>query len=220
MALVRADEVDGAAVHVIVLRHVCVIRVRHREVMEVLDHLEIEQTHFVGISLGTIIIRDLSERYPERTSSLIMGGAVMKLNLRGQVLMRVGVWLKSVVPYLILYKLFAWIIMPKKKHKESRSLFVREARKLYQKEFKRWFTLAADINPILRIFRLKASNIPTLYIMGSEDHMFLPSIRRLVEEHKTALLHVIPECGHVVNVERPLDFNAQSLQFIRSVSLA
>lgn len=184
------------------------------EVLEVLDHVGIKSSHFVGISLGTIIIRDLSERYPERVSSLIMGGAVMKLNVRGQVLMRVGVLLKSVVPYLILYKLFAWIIMPKKRHRESRNLFATEAKKLYQKEFKRWFTLAAEINPLLKMFRLKDTHTPTLYIMGSEDHMFLPSIRKLVEDHRLALLHVIPDCGHVVNIERPMVFNMQSVAFI------
>ncbi|NQV52888.1 MAG: alpha/beta hydrolase [Flavobacteriales bacterium] len=187
------------------------------EVIEVLNHLNIPQTHLVGISLGTIIIRDLSERYPDRVSSLIMGGAVMKLNVRGQVLMRLGVLLQSIVPYLVLYKLFAWIIMPKRKHRESRNLFVREARKLYQKEFKRWFTLAADINPLLKIFRMKDTGIPTLYIMGSEDHMFLPSIRKLVADHRMALLHVIPECGHVVNVERPLAFNAECIRFINAL---
>lgn len=187
------------------------------EVMEVLDHLKIPQTHLVGISLGTIIIRDLSERYPDRISSLIMGGAVMKLNVRGQVLMRLGVLLQSIVPYLLLYKLFAWIIMPRRKHRESRNLFVREARKLYQKEFKRWFTLAADINPLLKIFRSKDTGIPTLYIMGSEDHMFLPSIRKLVADHRMALLHVIPECGHVVNVERPLAFNVECIRFINAL---
>ncbi|MEQ9188431.1 MAG: alpha/beta hydrolase [Cryomorphaceae bacterium] len=190
------------------------------EVMDVLDHLEIRQTHLVGISLGTVIIRDLGERYPNRVSSLIMGGAVMKLNLRGQVLMRVGVWMKSVVPYLLLYKLFAWIIMPRRKHRESRNLFVREARKLYQKEFKRWFTLAADINPLLKIFRLKDTGIPTLYIMGSEDHMFLPSIRKLVKDHRMALLHIIPNCGHVVNVERAAVFNGECIRFIDSLRLS
>ncbi len=32
------------------------------EVIEVLNHLKIEKTHFIGISLGTIIIREISER--------------------------------------------------------------------------------------------------------------------------------------------------------------
>ena len=187
------------------------------DVIEVLDHLEIAQTHFVGISLGTIIIREITERYPERTQSLIMGGAVMKLNLRGQFLMYLGALLKSVVPYLFLYKLLAFIIMPRKKHRESRSLFVKEAKKLYQQEFKRWFTLISEVNPLLRLFRINDSGKPTLYIMGEEDYMFLPSISKLVKDHTHSTLHVIPACGHVVNVEKPREFNAESLLFLANL---
>ncbi len=184
------------------------------EVIDVLDHLKIKSSHFVGISLGTIITRELCERYPDRVSSMIMGGAVMKLNLRGQILMRVGAALKSVIPYLLLYRFFAFIIMPRKKHRESRNLFIGEAKKLYQKEFKRWFTLIAEVNPLLSLFRIKDSGIPTLYIMGSEDHMFLPSIKKLVKGHKNSELFVIPDCGHVVNVERPHVFNEESTRFL------
>lgn len=186
------------------------------EVIEVLDYLKIENTHFVGISLGTIIIRDLSERFPDRCKSLILGGAVMKLNVRGQLLMKMGALFKSVIPYLLLYKLFAFVIMPKRKHRKSRNLFINEAKKLYQKEFKRWFTLVSEINPLLRLFRIKASTIPTIYIMGSEDHMFLPSIKKLVEEHKTSKLYVIPDCGHVVNVDAPKIFNREAIAFVKS----
>ncbi len=189
------------------------------EVLEVLDHLGIQKTHWIGISLGTIIIRDLSERHPERAHSMIMGGAVMKLNKRGQVLMRTGAALKSLLPYMLLYRLFAWIIMPKKTHKESRNLFIREAKKLYQREFQRWFTLVSEVNPLLKYFRFKDCGIPTLYIMGSEDHMFLPSIRKIVENHKSAILKVVEQCGHVVNVEQPELFNQIAIQFLKKVSL-
>ena len=187
------------------------------EVLEVLDHLKIQSTHWIGISLGTIIIREITERFPERTLSMIMGGAVMKLNKRGQVLMRTGALLKSVLPYMILYRFFAWVIMPKKKHVEARNLFVREARKLYQKEFKRWFTLVAEVNPLLKYFRFKDSNVPTLYIMGSEDHMFLPSIKKIVSTHQSALLRVIENCGHVVNVEQPEVFNQEAIKFLKQI---
>ncbi|MFK7756677.1 MAG: alpha/beta fold hydrolase [Flavobacteriales bacterium] len=187
------------------------------EVIDVLNYLKIKKTHFVGISLGTIITRELSERYPERVSSMIMGGAVMKLNLRGQILMRVGAALQSVIPYILLYKFFAIIIMPRKKHRESRNLFIGEAKKLYEKEFKRWFTLIAEVNPLLSLFRIKDAGVPTLYIMGSEDHMFLPSITKLVKGHQNSTLFVIPECGHVVNVEQPQVFNEESTRFLLSL---
>jgi len=188
------------------------------EVIDVLDHLNIKKSHFVGISLGTIITRELSERYPDRVSSMIMGGAVMKLNVRGQILMRVGAALKSVIPYLLLYRFFAIIIMPRKKHRESRTLFIGEAKKLYQKEFKRWFTLIAEVNPLLSLFRIKDAGVPTLYIMGSEDHMFLPSITKLVKDHESSTLLVIPNCGHVVNVEQPHIFNQESTKFLLSLN--
>ena len=189
------------------------------DIIEVLDHLQIDRSHFIGISLGTIVIRDLSERHPVRIQSMIMGGAVMKLNLRGQVLMRLGQGLQSLIPYMLLYRFFAIIIMPRKKHRESRNLFIREAQKLYQKEFRRWFRLAAQVNPLLALFRFRDSGIPTLYIMGEEDHMFLPSIARLVQDHRSSMLYVIPDCGHVVNVERPEVFNRQAITFLKSQGL-
>lgn len=186
------------------------------DVIEVLDHLGIQQSHFIGISMGTIIIRDISERFPDRIISLVMGGAVMKLNLRGQILMRIGVGLQSLVPYMILYRFFAFIIMPRKKHKESRILFIREAKKLCQKEFRRWWKLLAELNPLLALFRFRDAHVPILYIMGEEDYMFLPSISKLVQAHQSSTLFVIPQCGHVVNIEKPDIFNNRAIAFLQS----
>lgn len=185
-----------------------------QDIVEVVDFLRIKSSHFIGISLGTILIRNLAEKRPDLVKSMIMGGAILKMNFRSQVLMKLGNTFKSVVPYMLLYKLFAFIIMPKKNHKKSRLLFANEAKKLYQKEFIRWFKLTSEINPLLRFFRAKDINIPTLYIMGSEDHLFLPSIKQIVSKHIKSTLHVIENCGHVVNVERPETFNTKSINFI------
>lgn len=187
------------------------------DILEVLHHLKIEKSHFVGISLGTILIRDLAERNPELVESMIMGGAILKLNTRSKFLMGFGNVFKSVVPYIFLYKLFAFIIMPKKNHKESRILFVKEAKKLYQKEFLRWYKLTAQLKPVLSLFRMKDINIPTLYVMGEQDHLFLPSIKKVIKDHPSAQLHVIKNCGHVVNVEQPIEFNDKVLSFLRAV---
>lgn len=186
------------------------------EVIEVLDHLNVGYTHFVGISLGTIIIRELSDRYPGRVKSLIMSGAIMKLNFQSQILMWLGDTLKSVIPYMVLYRLFAFIILPRNSHRESRLLFIREAKKLYHNEFKRWFTLTAEINPLLSLFRMEDASVPTLYVMGEEDYMFLPSVSKLVRDHNNAELFVIPQCGHVVNVEQPILFNQKVLEFLNN----
>ena len=185
------------------------------DIVEVLKHLEIQKSHFIGISLGTILIRDLAERHPELVETMVLGGAVLKLNVRSKLLMGFGNIFKSIIPYIFLYKLFAFIIMPKKNHKESRLLFVKEAKKLYQKEFLKWYSLTAQLNPLLRFFRLNETNIPTLYVMGEQDHLFLPSIRKVISGHLNAQLHVIKNCGHVVNVEQPVEFNEQVISFLK-----
>ena len=184
------------------------------DIVEVVEHLKITSSHFIGISLGTILIRNLAEKRPELVKSMIMGGAILKMNFRSQILMKLGNTFKSIIPYMLLYKLFAFIIMPKKNHKKSRLLFANEAKKLYQKEFIRWFKLTSEINPLLRFFRAKDISIPTLYIMGAEDHLFLPSIKKVVEKHIKSTLFVIENCGHVVNVENPESFNTKSINFI------
>ena len=52
------------------------------DIIEVIDHLKIPKSHFIGISLGTILIRNIADRYPERISSMILGGAIVKLDFR------------------------------------------------------------------------------------------------------------------------------------------
>jgi len=189
------------------------------DVLELLDYLNIKKTHFVGISLGTIIIRQLAEEFPDRIASMVMGGAVMKMNIKGRFLMNIGNLFKNMIPYLFLYKIFAFAIMPKNTHKESRSLFINEAKKLYQGEFLKWFKLTSDINPLLNVFRQVEIKIPTFYIMGDEDHMFLPSITKLVKEHyRSAQLFVVKNCGHVVNVDQATVFNEKVIEFIKKHS--
>jgi pimeloyl-ACP methyl ester carboxylesterase len=188
------------------------------DIIEVLDHEKIKSSHFIGISLGTILIRQLAENHPDRVSSMIMGGAIMKLNIRSQILMRLGNVVKSVIPYLWLYRFFAFIIMPKKNHRESRLLFVREAKKLYYKEFLRWYRLTSELKPLLRLFRQVDVGIPTLYVMGEEDYMFLPSVQKLAGIYQTSQITVVPDCGHVVNVEQPVFFNKVTLNFLKTLS--
>ena len=191
-----------------------------REVVEVLDHLGIERAHFVGISLGSLIIRTIADIAPERVQSMVLGGAVVRLNVRSRVLVALGNALKRVVPFMWLYRLFAWIIMPRPGHRESRNLFVREAQKLARKEFLRWFRMTMELKPLLRLFEERDVDIPTLYLMGEEDHMFLPAARRLADRHRSAICRAIEKAGHVCNVDRPEHFNRLSLGFLRDPRLA
>ena len=186
-----------------------------RDVIDVIDHLGIERAHFVGMSLGCLIIRTIADMAPERVQSMVLGGAIAKLNVRSRVLVFLGNAFKRVIPFMWLYRLYAWILLPRAGHRESRLIFVREAQKLARKEFLRWFRLSMQLNPVLRMFEQRDTGIPTLYLMGSEDHMFLPPARRLATLQRRTILRVIERCGHVCNIEKPQLFNQISIDFMK-----
>ena len=185
------------------------------DILKVLDHLKIRSAHFVGMSLGTIIVRNIAELALPRVQSMVLGGAVTRLDIRSQVLVKLGNLCNHIVPYMWLYRLFAYIVMPQSAQKESRSLFIREAKKLCQKEFKRWFILTADVNPMMKYFKERELAIPTLYLMGERDYMFIQPVKEMVAAHSLSQLHQIEDCGHVCNVEKPEEFNSLSITFIK-----
>ena len=188
------------------------------DVIHTMDHLKIKKAHFVGISLGCIIIRAMDKLAPGRAESIILGGAIIQFNSKIKALVAVGKLLNTILPYMWLYKLNAWILIPSKKHIQSRKLFVKEAVKLGEKEFKKWLQMTSEIKENLQEFLIKEASAPVLYIMGERDHMFLPMVANLVKKHFNSQLEVIRNSGHVCNIDQPEEFNERSIHFIKSIS--
>ena len=187
-------------------------------IIEVLNNENIANSHFIGISLGTILIRNIAEKYPSKVTSIIMGGAVTRLNWRIHLLMRLGVALNAILPYLWMCKLFSFIIMPSDNLKELGSSVKSESRRLSQNDLIKWFGLTFEINHVIRFFRKQELKIPTLYIMGGDDYLFLPAVKRVIKSHKNALFFTIEDCGHIVNIEQPKLFNAMVIGYLKGVS--
>ncbi|KGK00427.1 alpha/beta fold hydrolase [Thalassotalea sp. ND16A] len=186
------------------------------DILKVLDHLKIKGAHFVGISLGTILIQKLAELAPDRVKSMVLGGAVTRFDFRSNSLVKIGGFFKHVMPYMWLYRLFAFILMPQKGQAQSRNMFIKDAKKLCQKEFKRWFKLASDVNPLMKFYQQHDINTPTLYLMGENDYMFLDPAKEMAAQHESCQILELADCGHVCNVEKSAEFNKHSIDFIKS----
>lgn len=185
-----------------------------RDIIEVIDHLKIKSAHFIGISLGTIIVRTIAEIDKSRVKSMIMGGAIIRFNTRSRFLISLANVFKKMLPYMWIYSFYAFILMPRKRHRSSRRFFVNEAYNIGKAEFLRWYRLTAGINPLLNYFNEKEIPIPTLYLMGDEDYMFLPPVEKLVKIHKLSSLNIINNSGHVCNIDQSEIFNRLSVDFV------
>jgi len=186
------------------------------DIVAVLDHVGIESAHFVGVSLGSILIRCVGDIAPERVKSMIMAGAITDFNAWARFLVSVGHTLKYTIPFRSLYRMFAWIIMPGKRARESREVFREEAKKVSPDEFKRWLNLTKEVFAYLKDWAKIAGPCPILYVMGGHDYIFLDPARKLADRHSNQRLEVIAESGHVCNVECPDKFNRTALAFIEA----
>ena len=188
-----------------------------QEILDVLNFLKIHKAHFVGVSLGTILIRQLISMNRNIVKSIVLTGAIIRLNRLSRFLIWAGNVLKNYVPFIVLYKLFAVVIMPRRNHKNARSIFIIEAKKLKKSEFLRWFGLTKILDKKLKIFEKDTHNIHVLYLMGWQDHLFLKDVQKMAIREKYASLEIVENCGHVVNIEQPEIFNKLSIRFLKSV---
>jgi len=185
------------------------------DVIHIMDHLNIQKAHLVGISLGCIVIRAIDKLAPGRAESIILGGAILQFNKTLKVLISMAKILNSVLPYMWLYKLNALILMPYRRHRESRNIFIKEAIKLGETEFKKWMRLTREIKQNLNEFLYREPSAPVLYLMGDGDHMFLPMVSDLVKKQINAKLEIIKNSGHCCNLDQAGVFNEISIHFIK-----
>lgn len=188
------------------------------DVLRVMDVERVNAGHFIGMSLGSILVEKIAEVAPDRVRSMVLAGGVAALDAWALLLMRFGQIAKGFLPYMWLYRFFAWIIMPGGIHRRTRRLFHVQARRLTETEFHKWYALAEEVRCATKSFAARQEAIPTMFVMGDGDYMFGRHAAARASRRADTSLAVIGGSGHVCSVERPNEFNAIALRFIGSAA--
>ena len=187
----------------------------HNGIKETLDHLHIEKAHFVGLSMGTIVIVNFAINYPEYIQTIVLGGSTLKLSGAHKLPVILANKMKHCIPYGFLYQFFAWFLMPKENHKKSRLIFLREVIKLKRETMYAWIEylqFGLDSEKILA--RLDSLGKDILMISGDEDHCFIQDAKRVAKRLHNTKLIVIEKCGHVCSIEKWNIFNNIVLEYL------
>ena len=187
------------------------------KIWEVVDSLKIASVHIVGISLGTILCLQMRLQRPQNVLSVILPGAIVRLNTKLKILANVSLTLAKIIGYRNFYYMSAYFMMPRGNHKQSRDVFIKESKAVKLIEFKKWTHLYYHLNVTLHTLFNAKSTIPHLLIMGSQDHLFLHPAKSYVDLHANASFSVIQDCGHVVSIEKAAQFNKICLNFLNTI---
>ena len=188
------------------------------QVMEVVNHLKIEKGHFIGLSLGSIVVRLIAKHNPQHVSSMVLAGAVTELNTKVRVMLTLATTFRRLIPYTLIKRVIANCIIPQEKYGKSKRLFLNNAKKVSFDSFLNWLKLGDGVSKYIKELFEEYISIPTLYLMGEDDKLFLPQVQQTVRNGgDNVSLIVVPDAGHVCNVDNKRFFNQHSLEFMFSV---
>tara|TARA_B100001142_G_scaffold237338_1_gene235874 strand:- start:45 stop:809 length:765 start_codon:yes stop_codon:yes gene_type:complete len=185
------------------------------DVIKVLDFLKIKRSHFVGISFGSILILKIIETHSKYINKSILAGAITSFNHFTRFLLLCLELLKGVLPNMFLYKLFAYIIMPQSNHKESRLIFIQEAKLIDRKIFNQWLKLITDLKKYILHLNPINFNKYILFLSGKGDYLFSEAVRKFSSKNKRHSYSAIEDAGHVVNIDNPFLFNKRVLEYLK-----
>jgi pimeloyl-ACP methyl ester carboxylesterase len=188
-----------------------------REVKEVLDHEGIEEAHFLSLSFGSVLLQDLSLRYPGSIRSAVMAGAVFQPDAPIKGFLRTALLFNKIFPFKWMYTIFSYLVMPYKRHQKARKIYRKEARKLEPEAYMKWVGLYHEFFQLLDRFGAQPLHFPTLIVMGKEDHVFRSSAERMASKNERAELFFLEQAGHICNIDRPEPFNELALAFYERV---
>jgi len=172
-----------------------------------LDHYQVGKANLLGFSFSSLICLRFAMLYPEKVNSLIMGGGIVRFNLKTRSLLFLAITFKRAINYMILYRFFAYVIMPKRNHKRSRVIFVNEAKKLGYDEFCKWLDIIPQTTNSLPWLDELDDTIKVLYVSGSQDYLFLKDTLKYSKRIRNSHVEVIDDCGHVCSIEQYDEFN-------------
>lgn len=192
-----------------------------KKIKDILNKENIKKVNIMSLSLGTLVALEFLKQYPKMVKSNILAGCVINLDKKRGMLVNFVQKIKKIIPHKFLYNIFAKILLPKKNHKISRQIFIRESLRMKRQSFLEWIDNLNLSKKRLEeyISTINNYNIPTLFVMGNEDYLFIKGIKKLENKIINFKLNIIENCGHVCSIEKADIFNNISINFLEDYAL-
>ncbi len=185
------------------------------DVLRLMEARGIQKAHFVGVSMGTIVVRWIERLAPEKVRSITFAGGVFSLKRPLNFGLKLALPIARLVPFSTLSRFLSFLLLPRRNHQKARGIFLREADRIHPLAYRKWLRMLRNIRRELEGLYRSRISVPTLVVMGAQDHAFLRSATAFSNLHTNVELNVIEKCGHVCNIEAATDFNKSMLDFLR-----
>jgi len=188
------------------------------DLLRVIDDFGTERAHLCGLSMGGRIAMDFHDRHPERVASLTLcdtqpGLAQMPTEKRREFIrlrqepLRAGRTPAQMAPEV------AKSLVSPNASPGALQLLIDSMTALHTESYLK--TIEASFL-YERTPNLEGIRLPVHVVVGADDRLTPPELARgMADRIPEAALTIIPEAGHLSNIEQPERFNAAVLGFLR-----
>ncbi len=183
-----------------------------------LDHVEVDRAHVIGLSHGGSTALDFALVHAERVRSLVLVGPLLEGFKWSEDFREREHWIaEGDEETRIEHLLGDLYFIPGARRDAKLGARARELLQSNSRVFSVDFSLARPLEPPA-IERLEELSAPTLVIVGERDHPDVLAIAEALEARVPSCeLYVLPGAGHMAHLEFPEDFNSSLRGFLRTV---
>ncbi len=190
------------------------------DLLKLQAYLEIEQAIWCGLSMGGYIALRAVEKYPERCKALILCDTRSEADNNEGKLKRIQ-GIRTVLNDELegFAKKFASSLLsentlknkPEVEQKVREMILAQSPEAIASAQF-------AMLSRTDTTSSLSKINVPTLIIVGEKDSLIPPSLHEEMQKQiPHAILEILPEAGHLSNLEEPALFNEKMSAFLKNL---
>ena len=196
------------------------------DIAAVMDHLELDKAHVVGLSMGGFATLHFGFRHPQRALSLVVAGCGYGAEKDQQAKFRAEVEAvarslkeEGMAKFAEKYAYGPTRVQFENKDPRGFAQFKKELGEHSALGSANTQIGVQGRRPSLYdlLDKMRALAIPTLILTGDEDWPCLAPSVLMKREIPSAALAVMPNCGHTINIEDPDQFNRLVGDFIVQV---
>lgn len=189
---------------------------RAEDLNNLLDHLELENAHVIAASMGGADAFCLAIDHPEKFRSLTLVGTTLagwhpSRKFKDNEMLKQGYPVEKIQREFIRSALIKY-------RERNPGLYDRLKEIMESFSGKPWADPRKGKYPIREELPLASRvKIPVCLMVGKHDIMFLPLSQDLDRKLPDSRLEVIPDAGHLVNMDQPERFNRVLTSFLDSI---
>jgi 3-oxoadipate enol-lactonase len=183
-----------------------------RDLNDLLDALDIQQAHLIGVSMGGMVAQQFGLLYPQRALSLIL---VDSLSGATRPFERFNAWLAAVLLQFFPAKLQAWLIQNTYRRMGHEAVGDYFAERLLSMSSKWLLAARQEVNRFNIVDKLPDLNVPTLVLVGDAFGKLAVNMARTTAGGiPNAEFEVLPGGGDPSNLLVPKVFDTAVLTFL------